>query len=209
MHEGVWITNPIQIKEAFLNFFKEKFKANDSLITFPHTRTSSTLQPSDRDYLESNTTMDEVKTAAWECGSDKAPGPDGYTFTFMKSLGILEMKTLPTSPHAMSLIERDTNDELISILYQVHTLRQMVFTLEKLKRQSLIVSSSKSQSGHALKAINQGQRVKELGKLVWISQKIHKEISHKTRAASTDTRIKESQKKPIGSKAEARCVKLS
>ncbi|GJW58701.1 RNA-directed DNA polymerase, eukaryota, reverse transcriptase zinc-binding domain protein [Tanacetum coccineum] len=84
MHEGVWITNPIQIKEAFLNFFIEKFKANDSSITFPHTRTSSTLQPSDRDSLESNTTRDEVKTAMWDCGSDKAPGPDGYTFTFMK-----------------------------------------------------------------------------------------------------------------------------
>ncbi|GKD31485.1 RNA-directed DNA polymerase, eukaryota, reverse transcriptase zinc-binding domain protein, partial [Tanacetum coccineum] len=65
MHEGVWITNPIRIKEAFLNFFKEKFKANDSMISFPPTPTSHTLQQSDRDLLESTLTMDEVKTAVW------------------------------------------------------------------------------------------------------------------------------------------------
>ncbi|GJT60696.1 RNA-directed DNA polymerase, eukaryota, reverse transcriptase zinc-binding domain protein [Tanacetum coccineum] len=85
MQEGVWITNPIQIKEAFLNFLKDKFKANDSSITFPPARISSTLQPFDREYLESNITMDEVKNAVWECGSDKAPGPDGFTFAFVKS----------------------------------------------------------------------------------------------------------------------------
>ncbi|GJT35978.1 zinc finger, PHD-type containing protein [Tanacetum coccineum] len=62
MHEGVWITNPIQIKEAFLNFFKEKFKANDSMISFHPTPISHTLQHSDRDFLESTLTMDEVKT---------------------------------------------------------------------------------------------------------------------------------------------------
>ncbi|GJV49827.1 RNA-directed DNA polymerase, eukaryota, reverse transcriptase zinc-binding domain protein [Tanacetum coccineum] len=28
--------------------------------------------------------MDEVKTMVWECGSDKATGPDRYTFTFVK-----------------------------------------------------------------------------------------------------------------------------
>ncbi|GKA57864.1 putative RNA-directed DNA polymerase, eukaryota, reverse transcriptase zinc-binding domain protein [Tanacetum coccineum] len=84
MQEGVWITNPIQIKEAFLNFLKDKFKANDSSITFPPARISSTLQPFDREYLESNITMDEVKNAVWECGSDKAPGPDGFTFAFVK-----------------------------------------------------------------------------------------------------------------------------
>ncbi|GJY64199.1 putative RNA-directed DNA polymerase, eukaryota, reverse transcriptase zinc-binding domain protein [Tanacetum coccineum] len=84
MQEGVWITNPIQIKEAFLNFFKDKFKANDLSITFHPTCISATLQPSDRVFLKSNTTMDEVKNVVWECGSDKAPGPNGFTFSFVK-----------------------------------------------------------------------------------------------------------------------------
>ncbi|GKC72519.1 hypothetical protein Tco_1118402, partial [Tanacetum coccineum] len=65
-------------------FFKAKFKANDSSIAFPHTHIPSTLQPFDRDFFESNITMDEVKNAVWECDSDKASGLDGYTFTFVK-----------------------------------------------------------------------------------------------------------------------------
>nr|GFB99190.1 RNA-directed DNA polymerase, eukaryota, reverse transcriptase zinc-binding domain protein [Tanacetum cinerariifolium] len=28
--------------------------------------------------------LDEIKEAIWDCGSSKAPGPDGYTFTFVK-----------------------------------------------------------------------------------------------------------------------------
>ncbi|GJS16144.1 putative RNA-directed DNA polymerase, eukaryota, reverse transcriptase zinc-binding domain protein [Tanacetum coccineum] len=84
MHDGVWITNPNQIKEVFLNFFKEKFQANDSTVTFPPTSLPNTLHQFDRDYLEASLTMDEVKNAVWDCGSDKAPGPDGYNFAFLK-----------------------------------------------------------------------------------------------------------------------------
>nr|GEW78570.1 RNA-directed DNA polymerase, eukaryota [Tanacetum cinerariifolium] len=34
--------------------------------------------------LECGVTMDEVKAAVWECGSQKAPSPDGFSFLFIK-----------------------------------------------------------------------------------------------------------------------------
>lgn len=34
--------------------------------------------------LVSPFTMDEIKKAAWECGGDKAPRPDGFSFNFIK-----------------------------------------------------------------------------------------------------------------------------
>ncbi|GJR20209.1 putative RNA-directed DNA polymerase, eukaryota, reverse transcriptase zinc-binding domain protein [Tanacetum coccineum] len=37
-----------------------------------------------RDLLEVDVSMDEVKAAVWDCGSDKAPGPDGFSFAFVK-----------------------------------------------------------------------------------------------------------------------------
>ncbi|GJS33128.1 putative RNA-directed DNA polymerase, eukaryota, reverse transcriptase zinc-binding domain protein [Tanacetum coccineum] len=37
-----------------------------------------------RDFLESMVSMDEIKAAVWDCGSQKAPGPDGYSFMFIK-----------------------------------------------------------------------------------------------------------------------------
>ncbi|GJU63720.1 putative RNA-directed DNA polymerase, eukaryota, reverse transcriptase zinc-binding domain protein [Tanacetum coccineum] len=60
MHDGAWVTDPQLVKQIFLIFFKCKFQANDSLIDLP-------LSPPHHD-----------------CGSDKAPGPDGYTFAFIK-----------------------------------------------------------------------------------------------------------------------------
>ncbi|XP_024964745.1 uncharacterized protein LOC112505032 [Cynara cardunculus var. scolymus] len=35
--------------------------------------------------LESNISLEEVKKAIWDCGSDKAPGPDGFSFAFFRS----------------------------------------------------------------------------------------------------------------------------
>ncbi|GKB44044.1 RNA-directed DNA polymerase, eukaryota, reverse transcriptase zinc-binding domain protein [Tanacetum coccineum] len=84
MHEGLWVTDPQQIKESFLNFFKQKFQANDSSIDFPSLIPSAKLIDNDRVFLETYASMDEVKAAVWGCGSDKAPGPDGYTFAFIK-----------------------------------------------------------------------------------------------------------------------------
>ncbi|GKA45481.1 RNA-directed DNA polymerase, eukaryota, reverse transcriptase zinc-binding domain protein [Tanacetum coccineum] len=38
----------------------------------------------DRDYLERLVTHEEIKEAVWDCGSSKAPGPDGFSFAFVK-----------------------------------------------------------------------------------------------------------------------------
>ncbi|GJX58407.1 RNA-directed DNA polymerase, eukaryota, reverse transcriptase zinc-binding domain protein [Tanacetum coccineum] len=42
------------------------------------------LSIADRDFLESVVSMDEIKAAVYDCGSQKALGPDGYSFMFIK-----------------------------------------------------------------------------------------------------------------------------
>ncbi|GKG08780.1 hypothetical protein Tco_0334612, partial [Tanacetum coccineum] len=37
-----------------------------------------------RETLERQVTLEEIKEAIWDCGSSKAPGPDGYSFAFVK-----------------------------------------------------------------------------------------------------------------------------
>ncbi|GKE89230.1 RNA-directed DNA polymerase, eukaryota, reverse transcriptase zinc-binding domain protein [Tanacetum coccineum] len=37
-----------------------------------------------KDDLERNVTEEEIKRAVWDCGTDKSPGPDGFTFGFYK-----------------------------------------------------------------------------------------------------------------------------
>ncbi|GJX28174.1 retrotransposon protein, putative, ty1-copia subclass [Tanacetum coccineum] len=38
----------------------------------------------DRDSLETSVSCDEIKSTIWDCGSNKAPRPDGFSFAFIK-----------------------------------------------------------------------------------------------------------------------------
>nr|GEV50285.1 RNA-directed DNA polymerase, eukaryota [Tanacetum cinerariifolium] len=84
MKECVWITNPSQIKEEFLNFFKEKFKDHDLNVDFPPFANTSGLCAIGRDSLETPVSLNEVKNAIWDWGSSKAPGLDRFSFAFVK-----------------------------------------------------------------------------------------------------------------------------
>ncbi|GKD66552.1 hypothetical protein Tco_1308660, partial [Tanacetum coccineum] len=52
--------------------------------------------PDQQRELENEVTNEEIKKAVWECGTDKAPGPDGFTFGFFR--------------HFWYLVERDVYD---------------------------------------------------------------------------------------------------
>ncbi|GJX50612.1 RNA-directed DNA polymerase, eukaryota, reverse transcriptase zinc-binding domain protein [Tanacetum coccineum] len=84
MVEGNWITNPCLIKDAFLQFYKRKFQAQDSQVMFSNLPHSHSLNCMDRETLKIQVTLEEIKEAVWDCGSSKAPGPDGYSFAFVK-----------------------------------------------------------------------------------------------------------------------------
>ncbi|GJU92745.1 putative RNA-directed DNA polymerase, eukaryota, reverse transcriptase zinc-binding domain protein [Tanacetum coccineum] len=86
MVNATWITDPKLIKDAFLQFYKVKFQAHDDQVVFPNLPYSLTLDNRDRDNLERWVNLDEIKEAIWDCSSSKAPGPDGYTFAFVKKL---------------------------------------------------------------------------------------------------------------------------
>ncbi|GJU96521.1 hypothetical protein Tco_1321277 [Tanacetum coccineum] len=64
--------------------FYEKFKNHDSNVDFPPFDNSSRLCALDRDSLKTHVSLDEVKNAVWDCGSSKAPDPNGFSFAFVK-----------------------------------------------------------------------------------------------------------------------------
>nr|GEZ63199.1 RNA-directed DNA polymerase, eukaryota [Tanacetum cinerariifolium] len=84
MVDGTWIMDPKLIKDTFLQFYEVKFQAQDDQVVFPNLPYSLTLDNRDRDNLERQVNLDEIKEAIWDCGSSKASGPDGYTFAFVK-----------------------------------------------------------------------------------------------------------------------------
>nr|GFC93023.1 RNA-directed DNA polymerase, eukaryota, reverse transcriptase zinc-binding domain protein [Tanacetum cinerariifolium] len=44
------------------------------------------IEGEQRDELEREVTIEEIKTAVWNCGTDKSSGPDGFTFDFYRQL---------------------------------------------------------------------------------------------------------------------------
>ncbi|GKA85666.1 putative RNA-directed DNA polymerase, eukaryota, reverse transcriptase zinc-binding domain protein [Tanacetum coccineum] len=77
-------TEPKDIKSTFLDFYNDKFSCHDSLVSSPPILLAHHLSIADQDFLESMVSMDEIKVAVWDCGSQKAPKPDGYSFMFIK-----------------------------------------------------------------------------------------------------------------------------
>ena len=78
------MTEPNQVKHAFFDFYSTKFQKFEG--TRPCHR-SNGFRHLDQDSvreLEVEFSEDEVKSAVWSCGSDRAPGPDGFTFKFLK-----------------------------------------------------------------------------------------------------------------------------
>nr|GFA62787.1 putative RNA-directed DNA polymerase, eukaryota, reverse transcriptase zinc-binding domain protein [Tanacetum cinerariifolium] len=80
-----WVTNPHQVKTAFLNFYKDKFQDHDSLIGLSPVSPRVRLNTNEIEVLEATVTMEEIRGSVWDCGSQKAPGLDGFSFLFIKT----------------------------------------------------------------------------------------------------------------------------
>ncbi|GJZ62655.1 RNA-directed DNA polymerase, eukaryota, partial [Tanacetum coccineum] len=84
MVDGVWKDQPNDVKREFLNHFQERFdKPVERRVTIDMSYPRS-ISGEQRDELEREVTIEEIKTAVWNCGTDKSPGPDGFTFDFYR-----------------------------------------------------------------------------------------------------------------------------
>ncbi|GJS32135.1 putative reverse transcriptase domain-containing protein [Tanacetum coccineum] len=78
------IPTPILVKNEFLSYFACRFNKP------PDYRLHIDLDFPDKLSLEQQmvfkieVTREEIKKAVWDCGVDKSPGPDGYTFGFYR-----------------------------------------------------------------------------------------------------------------------------
>nr|GEW62816.1 RNA-directed DNA polymerase, eukaryota [Tanacetum cinerariifolium] len=82
--DGVWMDSPNKVKSEFLDHFKKRFctpgkRGASLLIDFP-----KQLNVDQQKDLECEVSNEEIKREVWECGTDKAPGPDGFTFGFFR-----------------------------------------------------------------------------------------------------------------------------
>ncbi|GKC44506.1 putative RNA-directed DNA polymerase [Tanacetum coccineum] len=82
MINGVWCEDPVNIKTKVFNFYKDTFKENAQIR--PILNRYKTISQNQKEELEGVFSEDEVWNAIKGCGSNKAPGPDGFNFGFIK-----------------------------------------------------------------------------------------------------------------------------
>ncbi|GJZ65981.1 hypothetical protein Tco_0622677 [Tanacetum coccineum] len=82
--EGNWIVDPNGIKDVFFKYFEQKFQKIEVINIVNRSPFYKTLSSDQNLFLDSSVTLSEIKEAIWDCGSDKSPGPDGFTFAFYK-----------------------------------------------------------------------------------------------------------------------------
>ncbi|GJY51583.1 RNA-directed DNA polymerase, eukaryota [Tanacetum coccineum] len=81
----VWCESPNGIKHADVEHFAARFKERTEARLKFVSSLFRKLSYDDSTFLESNISMEEIKSTVWSCASSKAPGPYGLNFNFIKS----------------------------------------------------------------------------------------------------------------------------
>ncbi|GJT57077.1 RNA-directed DNA polymerase, eukaryota, reverse transcriptase zinc-binding domain protein [Tanacetum coccineum] len=82
--EGIWMEAPHLVKNEFFEHFKNSFAQPNQGRVLLDRDFVNRITMEQNDELEREVSIDEIKRAVWECGVDKAPGPDGFTFGFYR-----------------------------------------------------------------------------------------------------------------------------
>nr|GEX00744.1 RNA-directed DNA polymerase, eukaryota, reverse transcriptase zinc-binding domain protein [Tanacetum cinerariifolium] len=80
MVDGMWVDSPNKVKKEFLDHFNNQFYKPDERKATLQMEFPKQIHSDQQRELESEVSNDEIKKAVWECGTDKSPGPDGFTF---------------------------------------------------------------------------------------------------------------------------------
>nr|GEU64911.1 putative RNA-directed DNA polymerase, eukaryota, reverse transcriptase zinc-binding domain protein [Tanacetum cinerariifolium] len=84
LHNGDWIDDPTRVKDEFFNHFSKQFSdPSPNRITLDHLF-HNRLSVDQVAELERNLSNAKIKNTIWDCGTNKSPGPDGYTFEFFR-----------------------------------------------------------------------------------------------------------------------------
>lgn len=89
MINGQWVTHASSIKLESWRFFKNKFHEQYQIKPQFINHNFKKLDIGDRNFLEEPFELNEIKEAIWNCGSEKASGPDALLSNLSSSFGIL------------------------------------------------------------------------------------------------------------------------
>nr|GEV40628.1 putative RNA-directed DNA polymerase, eukaryota, reverse transcriptase zinc-binding domain protein [Tanacetum cinerariifolium] len=84
MVDGSWDDEPSIVKRGFFNHFRNRFDKPDVIRAITYMEYPRRISLDKQSKLGGEVSNDEIKRAVWDCGTDKAPGSDGFTFGFYR-----------------------------------------------------------------------------------------------------------------------------
>ncbi|GJZ46097.1 RNA-directed DNA polymerase, eukaryota [Tanacetum coccineum] len=82
--DGEWIEDPPKVKNEFLEHFSNRFSMPTGQTINLDSHMFQKISIDQNADLESDVSLEEIKKAVWECGTNKSPGPDGFSFEFIR-----------------------------------------------------------------------------------------------------------------------------
>ncbi|GJV62327.1 hypothetical protein Tco_0135024 [Tanacetum coccineum] len=83
-YNGSWISELSMVISHIYNFHKAKFEDNSSPRPQFTSNLFKKLSELDGSLLDAPFSSDKIKNEVWDCGGGKAPGPNDFTFKFIK-----------------------------------------------------------------------------------------------------------------------------
>ncbi|GJW93133.1 hypothetical protein Tco_0172805 [Tanacetum coccineum] len=77
--------DPSSVKGEFFDHFRNRFNIPKGFPTSLNVDMPNPISLAQKEFLEYHCSREEIKKAVWDCGGDRAPGPDGFTFKFITS----------------------------------------------------------------------------------------------------------------------------
>nr|GEY62122.1 putative RNA-directed DNA polymerase, eukaryota, reverse transcriptase zinc-binding domain protein [Tanacetum cinerariifolium] len=85
LKNGVWIDDPREVKHELYTHFCNRFSCTGASHPIIEDVDFKQISVEQQEFLECDLSNEEIKRAVWNYGSDRAPGPDGFTFKFFKT----------------------------------------------------------------------------------------------------------------------------
>ncbi|GKV13309.1 hypothetical protein SLEP1_g24337 [Rubroshorea leprosula] len=82
--DGVWVEDPIQVKKEVVNYFSKLYQGDLWNRPKPQGINFKQISTEDKQWLERPFSIEEIEEGLRSCEGSKAPGPDGYNFSFLK-----------------------------------------------------------------------------------------------------------------------------
>lgn len=118
--DGTWAEEPRIVKDYFRDQFSQHFKREDTVkARLAADFETPKLHQSDGDFLISDFTEEEVRTAIWDCGGSKSPGPNGFNSEFLRACWSVINNDLMKAVrdfHANGKWSRGSNSSFITLI---------------------------------------------------------------------------------------------